>query len=188
MRGLADDAPGAAPAVDGSIGEVAEHARGLAGHHALALGLGERLFEHRLQVAIARQTKHVVDAVRLAPPRQRGVGKAAVGTQDDAHPRPLLTDLRDNARHLLDGAVAARDVRTPLPGQQQVPAAEHVERQIAVFVVDPMGRDVERDRRSGRVRLLTHPLRRRSCKLQLSDPKRRPLLSTGTEVSAEVGG
>ncbi len=145
MRGLADDAPGAAPAVDGSIGEVAEHARGLAGHHALALGLGERLFEHRLQVAIARQTKHVVDAVRLAPPRQRGVGKAAVGTQDDAHPRPLLTDLRDNARHLLDGAVAARDVRTPLPGQQQVPAAEHVE------------------------------LRRRSCKLQLSDPKRRPL-------------
>ena len=46
-----------------------------------------------------------------------------------------LADLRDDARDLLDRAGAAGDVGTPLPRQQQVAAAEHVERQIAVGVV-----------------------------------------------------
>jgi hypothetical protein len=46
-----------------------------------------------------------------------------------------LADLGDNARHLLDGAVTARDIRTPLTAQQQVPAAEHVERQVTVFII-----------------------------------------------------
>jgi hypothetical protein len=58
-----------------------------------------------------------------------------VVAQDDAHPRPALADLGDNARHLLDRAGAGRHVRTPLAGQQQVPAAEHVERQIAVLFI-----------------------------------------------------
>ncbi len=35
--------------------------------------------------------------------------------------------------------------------------------------------EVDRDRRSGRVRLLTHPLWRRPCKLELTNPKHRPL-------------
>jgi hypothetical protein len=39
---------------------------------------------------------------------------------------------------------------------------------------DPNG-EVDRDRRSGRVRLLTHRLWRRPCKLELTNPKRRPL-------------
>ena len=51
------------------------------------------------------------------------------------HARPALTDLRDDARHLFDRAVTARDVRAPLAGQQQVPTAEHVERQVAVLIV-----------------------------------------------------
>ena len=51
------------------------------------------------------------------------------------HPRPALADLRNDARHLLDRALAARDIRAPLAGQQQVPAAEHIERQVAVLVV-----------------------------------------------------
>ena len=51
------------------------------------------------------------------------------------HPRPALADLRNDARHLLDRAVAARDVGKPLAGQQQVPTAEYVERQVAVFIV-----------------------------------------------------
>ena len=38
-------------------------------------------------------------------------------------------------RHLLDRAIAAGDVGAPLPRQQQVPAAEHVERQVAVFII-----------------------------------------------------
>jgi transposase len=54
------------------------------------------------------------------------------------HPRPLSANLRNDARHLLDRASAAGDVRTPLSRQQQVPAAEHVERQITVFVIDTM--------------------------------------------------
>ena len=41
--------------------------------------------------------------------------------------------LRDD--HLLDRAGAAVDVRRPEPGRQQMPAAEHIERQIAVAVV-----------------------------------------------------
>ena len=49
--------------------------------------------------------------------------------------RPLPADLGDDACHLLDRAIAAGDVGAPLPGQQQVPAAEHVERQVAVLVV-----------------------------------------------------
>ena len=51
------------------------------------------------------------------------------------HPRPALADLRNDARHLLDRAIAARDIRTPLAGQQQVSATEHIERQVAVLVV-----------------------------------------------------
>ena len=45
----------------------------------------------------------------------------------------------------------------------------------------PLGRreeipwGVDSDRRSGRVRLLTHPLWRRPCKLSLTDPRLRPL-------------
>src|SRR5437660_564085 len=33
------------------------------------------------------------------------------------------------------GGVAGGDVRAPLPGHQEVPAAEYVERQIAIFIV-----------------------------------------------------
>ena len=74
----------------------------------------------------------------LAPPHQLLVGEAAVTAQNDAHARPRLADLADNARHLFDRAIAARNIRTPLPGQQQMPAAEHVERQVAVFVIITM--------------------------------------------------
>ena len=63
------------------------------------------------------------------------MAEAAVGAQDDAHAWPFLADLRDNARDLLDCAVTARDVRAPLAGQQQVPTAEHVERQVAVLFI-----------------------------------------------------
>jgi hypothetical protein len=49
--------------------------------------------------------------------------------------RPFLADPRDNARDLLDRAITARDVGTPLAGQQQVPAAEHVEQQVAALFI-----------------------------------------------------
>jgi hypothetical protein len=49
-----------------------------------------------------------------------------------------LAYLRNNTCQLPDRAVAARNIRPPLAGQQQVPAAEHVKRQIAEFVVVAM--------------------------------------------------
>lgn len=63
------------------------------------------------------------------------MAEAAVGTQDDAHARPGSANLCNDASHLLHRAVAAGDVRAPLPGQQQMPAAEHIKRQIAVLLV-----------------------------------------------------
>ena len=99
------------------------------------LRLGELFDQGCLQAAIARQAEHVVDAVRFAPTHQLVIGEAAVAAQDDAHTRPAPTDLRDNAGDLLDRAITARDVRTPLAGQQQVPTAEHVERQVAVLFI-----------------------------------------------------
>ena len=99
------------------------------------LRLGKLIDECCLQPAITRQAKHVVDAVGFAPTHQLVVGETTVGAQDDVHARPALTDLRDDARHLFDRAVTARDVGAPLAGQQQVPTAEHVERQVAVLIV-----------------------------------------------------
>src|SRR6476661_7327079 len=69
-----------------------------------------------LEAAVARQAKHVVDAVGLAPSHQLVVAETAVGAQDDAYAWPFLADLRDNARDRLDCAVTARDVRAPLAG------------------------------------------------------------------------
>ena len=126
MFGLADNPAGAAPTVDRAILEVAEHARRLARGGTETLRLGKLIDQRCLQTAIARQAKHVVDAVRLAPSHQLVVGEAAVGAQDDARAWPFLADPRDNTRDLFDRAITARDVRTPLAGQQQVPTAEHV--------------------------------------------------------------
>jgi len=54
------------------------------------------------------------------------------------HTWPALADLRNDACHLLDRASAARDIRSALAGQQQVPAAEHIERQVAERVIVAM--------------------------------------------------
>ena len=48
---------------------------------------------------------------------------------------PALTDLGDDPRHLLNAAGTGIDVGRAQFGGQQMPAAEHVERQIAVGVV-----------------------------------------------------
>ena len=138
MLGLADNAPFAAPAVTRAIAEVTEHPGGLARGQAQAPGLGTLFAERGLQAGIACQTEHIIDAMLLAPPHQRLVGEAAVTAQNDAHARPRLADLADDARHLFDRAIAAGNIRTPPPGQQQMPAAEHVERQVAGRVIITM--------------------------------------------------
>ena len=135
MLGLAYNPAGAVPAVDRAIPEVAEHARRLPRGGTETLRLGKLIDQCCLQAAIARQAEHVVDAVCLAPSHQLVVAEAAVGAQDDARARPFLADPRDNARNLFNRTITARDVRTPLAGQQQVPTAEHVERQVAVLFI-----------------------------------------------------
>src|SRR5437763_17062700 len=53
----------------------------------------------------------------------------------DAYLRPALADAGDDPRHLLDAAGTGVDVGRAQFGGQQMPAAEHIERQIAVVVV-----------------------------------------------------
>jgi hypothetical protein len=77
----------------------------------------------------------LTSAASFTPTHQLVIAEAAVAAQDDAHARPAPADLGNDARHLLDRPITARDVRTPLAGQQQVPTAEHVERQVAVFFI-----------------------------------------------------
>ena len=136
--GLADDASFPAPAVERAIPEVTEHPGGPARRYTQSLRLDSLVAERCFQPGIARQAEHIIDAVRLAPPHPRIIGEAAVATQNDAHPSPLPADLGDDACHLLDRAIAAGDVGAPLPGQQQVPAAEHVERQVAELIIIAM--------------------------------------------------
>ena len=87
------------------------------------------------QPGVLCQAEHEVDAVRLAPGHQVLARKAGVGAQQDARARPARADVRDDARHFLDRARRRVDVGAPQLGHQQMTAAEHVERQIAVAIV-----------------------------------------------------
>ena len=71
----------------------------------------------------------------LAPSHQVIPCKAAVGAQQDTYPRPPTPNLRDDACYLLDRAGRRVQVGTPQLGDEQMAAAEHVERQVAVAIV-----------------------------------------------------
>ena len=133
--GLADDAPPARPAVEGGPAEVAKAACRPAGAGGLLLRPGEVDGEFLDEARIAGEAEDEVDPVCLAPGHQRLAGEAAVGAQQDPNPGPAGADLPDNARDLLKGAGRGVDVGAAQPGRQQVPAAEDVERQVAVGVV-----------------------------------------------------
>ena len=87
------------------------------------------------QPAVARQAKQEVHAVIFAPIHQSVAGKAGIGPQQDPHRRPALPDPGDEPRRLLNRPGAAIDIGRAQLGRQQVPAAEHVKRQVAVIVV-----------------------------------------------------
>ena len=130
-----DDAPGAAPALARSPSEVLEAARRLAGRLAFRCRRRE-LADDRADEAVGlRQAEDIVDAVCLAPCHKRLAREAAVGTQHDAHLRPARTDLRDDARRLLDRARRRIDVGGPQLRRQQVATAEDVERQVTVATI-----------------------------------------------------
>jgi hypothetical protein len=90
------------------------------------------------QALVAREAEDVVDAVRLAPSHELVAGKARIGAQEDLHPRPPGPDLGRDAFDLVDRAGGRIDVRAPKLGREQVPPAEHVQRQIAV-AIPPVG-------------------------------------------------
>src|ERR1700728_2172228 len=132
---LADHPAPARPTVERGIAEVLVAAGGLAGRGGLRFGLKE--FDRDLldEPRIARQAEHEVHPVVFAPGHQRFAGEPGIGAQKNARPGPARPDLRDDPRDLLDRAGAAIDVRPPQLGRQQMPAAEHIQRQVAVTVV-----------------------------------------------------
>jgi len=132
---LADHAATARPAVERRIAEVLVTAGGLAGRGRLRLGLKEFGGDLRDKPRVARQAEHEVDPVLFAPGHQRLAGEPGVGAQQDARSRPARPYLRDDPRDVLDRPGAAIDVRRPELGRQQMPAAEHIERQVAVAIV-----------------------------------------------------
>jgi hypothetical protein len=69
---------------------------------------------------------HAISASRAKP---------LSGAQQNAHPRPACADAADDARDLLDRAGGGVDIRPPQLRRKQVPAAEHVERKVAVAIV-----------------------------------------------------
>jgi hypothetical protein len=132
---LADHPTPARPAVEGRIAEVLEAAGRLAGRGRFRLGLqpfdGDLLDEPR----VAGEAEHEVDPVLFAPGHQRLAGEPGIGAQENARPGPARPDLADDPRDLLLRPGAAVDVRRPQLGRQKMPAAEHIERQIAGTII-----------------------------------------------------
>ena len=132
---LADHATAARPAVERGIAEVLEAAGGLAGARRLFLGLRQFDVDFVDEPRVAGEAEHEVDPVLFAPCHQCFAREPGIGAQQDARPGPARPDLRDDPRDLLLRARAAVDVRRPELGRQQMPAAEHIERQVAVAIV-----------------------------------------------------
>ena len=135
MLGLGDHAPLAAPAVERAPGEVGEAAGRATLGQALGLGCGQIVGDGADQTLVAGEPEQVVDPVGFAPTHQRLAREARVGPQQDLDPRPTRPDPGDDPRHLLEGARRSVDVRAPESGRQQLAAAEHVQRQVAVAVI-----------------------------------------------------
>jgi hypothetical protein len=127
-----------APAVERAPRKVGEPARRAGLGQALRFSDSELVSDGPDQALVARQTKDVVDAVHPAPRHQLVAGKARIGAQQGLDPRPPGTDLADDTGDLIGAAGGRIDIGPPELGGEQVAAAEHVQRQVAVAVVDPM--------------------------------------------------
>ena len=133
-----------------AIAEVTEHPGGLARGQAQAPGSAPCLPSAASRAGIACQTEHIIDAMLLAPPHQRLVGEAAVTGSRMMRTRGHVWRIWPMMRVISSTqAIAAGNIRTPLPGQQQMPAAEHVvERQVAVRAHNNHGRTGLPERRA----------------------------------------
>jgi hypothetical protein len=119
----------------GLVSEVLEDPRRLLRLSELLLGLVHCPAEHAQQTLVLGQTKHVIDAVGLAPVHQVLATETAVAAQHDRHAGPRLPDATHDADQVLERPRRRVDVRRPQQGQQRMVAAEDIQRQIAVRVV-----------------------------------------------------
>jgi hypothetical protein len=94
-----------------------------------------RVLDLRLQACVARQPDDVVHARALAPVDDALAAKARVASEDKAHVGPHLTQPRDQQLQNSRGVLCAVDAAGPQVRAQQLLAAEHVQRQVAVAVV-----------------------------------------------------
>ena len=132
---LGDNPALTAPTGAGAPGKVLEAALGFARPLAQLGRRGEFGSDLADQSAIARQAEQKVDAVVLAPGHQPVAGKARIGAQQNTYCRPAASNVGDDPAHLFDAAGTRVDVGRAQFGRQQMPAAEHIKRQIAVIVV-----------------------------------------------------
>ena len=94
--------------------------------------------QHRLQARIGRQAEQVSDTIGLAPRHQLLAAEARIAAQHDPHLRPAGPDAGDDPGDLVDRAGGPVDVGGAQLGAEQEPAAEDVERQVAIAVVVAM--------------------------------------------------
>ena len=132
---LADHPAPARPAVERRIAEVPVAAGRLAGRGRLRFGLEEFDGDLLDEPLIAGEAEHEVDPVLFAPGHQRFAGETGIGAQKNARPGPPRPYLPDDPRDFLDRSGRAVDVRRPQLGRHEMPAAEHIQRQIAVAIV-----------------------------------------------------
>ena len=132
VLGLGDNPPIAAPAIERAPSEVSEATRGSALGRARDLSLGELFADRADQAFVAGEAEQIVDPMGFAPRHQLVPGEAGIRPQQDLDPGPARPDLGGDPSDLVDGAGRGVDVRAPEPGRQQMPAAEHVQRQVAV--------------------------------------------------------
>ncbi len=132
---LANHPTRSAPALARAVAKVTKAPRPLPGVTMRLARLIHPLAQHAHQTAVARQTQHIADIVRLTPVHQPLAAKSRVATDVDARPRPALPDPPNNALELLLTPRRRVDVRRPQPRAQQMLAAEDVQRQVAVVAV-----------------------------------------------------
>ena len=108
---------------------------GLSAARLLGAGLDQLALDLCDEPPVAGESEDVFDAVFLAPAHQVVAAEAGVGPEHDAHAGPAGADLRDDALDLLDARRRGVDVGAPELGGEQMPAAEDVQRQVAVAVV-----------------------------------------------------
>ena len=118
-----------------AVPELPEPPRGIAGRQTTPPGLSERLLDPPLQALIAGKPEHVVHALGPAPRHDLLAREARVPPQDDPGFRPSGANLRHDPGQLRNRAVARVPIRRPKSSQQQVLAAEQVQRQVAVRAV-----------------------------------------------------